>query len=73
MVRVSQISYPLSVVQGSLDSALDVASTITGEAVTDEDRQAGVQDIVTSARLRWTIQSLPPLRPRPWRSACRTP
>ena len=55
MVRVSQISYPLSVVQGSLDSALDVASTITGEAVSDEERQAGVQDIVTSARSRWTI------------------
>lgn len=73
MVRVSQISYPLSVVQGSLDSALDVASTITGEAVTDEERQAGVQDIVTSARSRWTIQSLPPLQPRPRRSACRTP
>ena len=43
VVRVGQFSYPLSVVQGSLDSALDVASIITGEAVTDEDRQAGVQ------------------------------
>ena len=43
VVRVGQFSYPLSVVQGSLDSALDVASLFSGEAVTDEDRQAGVQ------------------------------
>ena len=42
VVRVGQFSYPLSVVQGSLDSALDLATAITGEAVTDEDRQAGV-------------------------------
>lgn len=43
VVRVGDFSYSLSVVQGSLDSALDVASVITGEAVTDEERKAGVQ------------------------------
>ena len=43
VVRVGEFSYPLSVVQGSLDSALDVASLLSGEEVTDEDRQAGVQ------------------------------
>ena len=43
VVRVGEFSYPLSVVQGSLDSALDVASLLSGEEVTDEDRQSGVQ------------------------------
>ena len=43
VVRVGQFSYPLSVVQGSLDSAMDVASLLSGEEATDADRQAGVQ------------------------------
>jgi hypothetical protein len=43
VVRVGEFSYPLSVVQGSLDSALDVASLLSGEEATDADRQAGVQ------------------------------
>lgn len=43
VVRVGEFSYPLSLVQGSLESALDVASLLSGEEVTDEDRQAGVQ------------------------------
>ena len=43
VVRVGQFSYPLSVVQGSLDSALDLASLLSGEEVTDEDRKSGIQ------------------------------
>lgn len=43
VVRVGEFSYPLSLVQGSLESALDVASLLSGEEVTDEDRQSGVQ------------------------------
>ena len=43
VVRVGKFSYPLSVVQGSLDSALDLAGLLSGEEVTDEDRQSGVQ------------------------------
>ena len=35
VVRVGQFSYPLSVVQGSLDSAMDVASLLSGEEATD--------------------------------------
>ena len=46
VVRVGEFSYPLSVVQTSLDSALDVASLLTGEEVTDEDRQMGVQTAI---------------------------
>ncbi len=43
VVRVGDFSYPLSVVQGSLDSALDLASLLSGEEVSDEDRQSGIQ------------------------------
>ena len=43
VVRVSEFSYPLSVVRESLQSALDVASLLSGEAVTDEDRKAGIE------------------------------
>ena len=46
VVRVGKISYPLSVVQSSLDSALDVASLMTDAPVTDEDRQAGIDAVV---------------------------
>lgn len=42
VVRVGQFSYPLSVVQSSLGSALDVASLLSGQPITEEDRQAGV-------------------------------
>ena len=43
VVRVGQFSYPLSVVQGSLDSAMDLASLLSGEEATDEDRQSSIQ------------------------------
>ena len=46
VVRVGDFSYPLSVVQGSLDSALDVATLLSGEEATDEDRQNGIQAVV---------------------------
>ena len=42
VVRVGDISYPLSVVQSSLDSALDVAGALLGAPVNVEDRQAGI-------------------------------
>ena len=43
VVRVGSISYPLSVVQSSLDGTLDVASALLDTPVSDEDRQAGVE------------------------------
>ena len=43
VVRVGSISYPLSVVQASLDGTLDVASALLDTPVSDEDRQAGVE------------------------------
>ena len=46
VVRVGRFSYPLSVVETSLGSALDVASLLSGETVTDEDRQAGVEAVI---------------------------
>ena len=46
VVRVGQICYPLSIVQSSLDSSLDVASLLTDAAVTDEDRQVGIDAVV---------------------------
>ena len=46
VVRVGPFSYPLSVVETSLDSALDVASMLSGESVSDEDRQAGVEAVI---------------------------
>ncbi|MBQ3477684.1 MAG: peptidylprolyl isomerase [Clostridia bacterium] len=41
VVRVGNVSYPLSMVQSSLDSALDVASLLYGTPI-EEDRQAGI-------------------------------
>ena len=46
VVRVGDFSYPLSVVQSSLDSALDVAALLTGEEVTDEEWQNSIQGAV---------------------------
>ena len=46
VVRVGQICYPLSIVQSSLDSSLDVASLLADAPVTDEDRQAGIDAVV---------------------------
>ena len=46
VVRVGKISYPLSVVQTSLDSSLDVASLLAEAPVTDEDRQTGIDAVV---------------------------
>ena len=43
VVRVGSISYPLSVVQASLDDTLDMAGALLDTPVTDEDRQAGVE------------------------------
>lgn len=43
VVRVGRFSYPLRVVQSSLGSALDVAGLLSGQPITDEDRQAGVE------------------------------
>lgn len=43
VVRVGSISYPLSVVQSSLDGTLDMASALLNTPVSDEDRQAGVE------------------------------
>ncbi len=56
MVRVSQISYPLSVVQGSLDSALDVASTITGEAVSDEKQEQLNASVLQYYQNEWLLE-----------------
>ena len=46
VVRVGEIGYPLSLVQSSLDSSLDVASLLADAPVTDEDRQAGIDAVV---------------------------
>lgn len=42
VVRVGSISYPLSVVQSSMEATLDTASAVLDVSVSDEDRQAGV-------------------------------
>ena len=42
VVRVGSISYPLSVVQSSMEATLDTASAVLNVSVSDEDRQAGV-------------------------------
>ena len=57
VVRVGKFSYPLSLVQGSLDFALDVASFISGEEVTDEDRQSGVQAAIDKFVNLGTVES----------------
>ena len=46
VVRVGKISYPLSVVQLSLDSALDVAGLLTDTPVEAEDRQASIDAVI---------------------------
>ena len=42
VVRVGSVSYPLSVVQASLDETLDMASTLYEAPVEAQDRQAGI-------------------------------
>lgn len=46
VVRVGDFTYTRSVVQSSLDSALDVGSLFSGEEITDEDRQLGVEGVI---------------------------
>ena len=46
VVRVGEFAFPLSVVQSSLSATLDVASLMTGESVTDEDRAAGIEGTI---------------------------
>ena len=46
VVRVGKISYPLSVVQLSLDSALDVAGLLTDTPVEAEDRQESIDAVI---------------------------
>ena len=43
VVRVGNFTYPLSLVQSTLTSTLDLAGVITQTEITEEDREAGVQ------------------------------
>ena len=46
VVRVGDFSYPLSLVQGSLDSALKVQEALSEESITDDERKQLAADVI---------------------------
>lgn len=48
VVRVGEFSYPLSVVQGSLDSILELSEILQGDAPSEEEKAARLQSAVDS-------------------------
>ena len=48
VVRVGEFSYPLSVVQGSLDSELELSQMLRGDAPSKEEKEARLQGVVDS-------------------------
>lgn len=46
VVRVGDFSYPLSLVQQSLDSGLKASSTLNGEQLSDEEKAQMAEDVI---------------------------